>query len=253
MLMVVLRAVLATAMAQEPAGDQGSEAGRAYPFERAAPVPSRIRTYEIEFGARWRALTVPPAVLDIWWFDVNDPGWAYVDEPRPVVSGSAYGLEMGLRGPHANGIFWVEFVDSAMPEGYWDDVEEPENHLDGRWLSPSAGFGLVAAGGDAFYEAHIVKASRGHAGLSFVMGGGLGVGVVVGRIDQWNADDFGNPAYKRFLDGHPPDETARIPPILPIVDALVGLRLSAGDRWTLRAEGGVHGALAGGLSTTVLL
>lgn len=252
--MSLFLAVLVPAYAQDTA-QIDAEPGRAYPFARAAPIPSRIRTYAVEVGARWRALSVPPSMLDGWWFDANDPGWAYVDEPRPVVSGTAYGLEFGLRGNHANGVFWTEFVDSAMPAGYWDDVEDPADHLDGRWLSPSAGFGLVAAGGDALYEAHLVRpaSTAGRVGLSVVVGGGLGLGVVVGHLDQWNADDFGNPAYKRFLDGRPPDESANVPPVLPIVDALVGVRLTLGERWTLRAEGGLHGAPSAGLSTTVLL
>ncbi len=204
---------------------------------------------------RYRAIAVPASTIDGQWFDVNDPGWAYVDEPRPVVSGNAYGMEFGLRGTHANGVFWAEFIDSNMGAGYWDDVEEPADHLDGKWITPTAGFGLVAVGGDALYEVHLLSAGQtgGRVNLSFVAGGGLGVGVVVGRLDQWNPDDFGNPAYKRFLDGKPADEAAKIPPILPILDVLLGLRLSMGERWTVRGEGGIHGALSGGLSTTVLL
>lgn len=224
----------------------------AWSLESVAGTPTHDRSFDMEVGVRVRAVSVPRSVLDIWYFGKDDADWAYIED-RPRISGTAVGLEYVLRGASANGLFYAEFVDSGMTDGYWDDIEEPADHLDGEYLSPSRGLGLVAFGADYAYEAHLVKTAdtEGRFGLSVLIGGGLGLGVLAGRLDRWGPDDQGNPAYKRFLDGLPPDSDKEVPRVFPMVDVNAGLRFNLGDRASIRLEGGLHTLLYYGTSVGV--
>jgi hypothetical protein len=224
----------------------------AYPFEAAAPTPAHDRSFDMTFGVRLRSVSVPATILDIWFFDEDDPNWAYI-EPRPKIRGTAIGLEYGLRGKNGNGVFYAEFVDAAVDDGYWDDRELPEDHLNGDYLAPSPGLGLVAFGADYAYEAHMVRTSDtgGRIGASVLAGGGLGLGVLTGRIDRWRVDPQYNPSYKRYLDGLPPDSGSNVPRVYPMVDVNVGLRLDLGSRVLWQVEGGLHTLLYYGTSLAV--
>lgn len=224
-----------------------------YSLESIASTPAHDRQFDMEVSVRVRAVTVPRSVLDVWYFNKDSDDWAYIED-RPKISGHAVGLEYALKGASANGIFYAEFVDSAMTDGYWDDIEEPADHLDGDYLSPSKGLGLIAFGADYAYEAHLVKMAdtEGRFGLSFLVGGGLGLGILAGRLDRWGPDDQGNPSYKRYLDGLPPDSDKQVPRVYPMVDVNAGLRFNLGDRAVVRLEGGLHTLLYYGTSVGVM-
>jgi hypothetical protein len=225
-----------------------------YAFESIAPLPEGDRGFDIEVGVRLRSVSIPASLLDIWYFDADDPDWAWTD-PRPRIRGPAFGLETVIKNHNSNGFFYVEFVDSEMPGGYWDDVEEPADHLDGDFLVPSKGTSMVAFGANYAYEAHLlpIEKTEGRFGLSFLAGGGIGMGVLMGRLDTWSPDGDGNPAYKRWLDGLPPDSDKRVPRVYPMVDITGGLRFNLGDRVMVRAEGGLHTMLYYGTSLGVVL
>ncbi|MEQ1506555.1 MAG: hypothetical protein ABMB14_30280 [Myxococcota bacterium] len=224
-----------------------------YPFENVAPTPTHDRSYDMTFGIRLRSVSVPKSILDVWFYDADDPDWAYI-ESRPKLRGTALGLEYGLRGKTGNGLFYAEFIDAGLTDGYWDDVEPDANHLDGDYLAPSSALGLIAFGADYAYEAHIVRIEQtgGRIGVSFLAGGGLGLGVLAGRLDRWGPDSQGNPSYKRFLDGLPPDDGKKVPRVYPMVDLNAGMRFSFGDRVALRLEGGLHTLLYYGTSLAVV-
>ena len=222
-----------------------------FEFDGVAPEPSPARPYLLEIGFRGRMMSVPRSFLDIWYFNDDNANWAWI-EPRPEIRGLSLGVEVVMRNENNNGIFYAEYLDANVPAGYWDDIEDPANHLDGDYLRPSDGLGLVALGGNYAYEAHIVRSSdtAGRFGMSYLVGGGLGISVVTGFIDRWRPDDEGNPSYKRFLDGEPPDDIQKVPRVFPMVDVSTGMRFSFGDRAVFRLEGGLHtllylGATAG--------
>lgn len=223
-----------------------------YRFNGVAPKTRDHRNFGMEFGFRSRMVSVPKSLLDIWYFDIEDDNWAYI-EGRPKIQGYALGVEWVLKSKTANGFFWAEFMDSEMNAGYWDDIEEPPDHLDGDFLYPSPGLGLVAFGADYAYEAHLVRLreTQNRFGLSFLVGGGLGLGIMTGKLDRWGPDDDGNPSYKRFLDGVPADENKDLPRVYPIVDVNAGLRFNFGDRVVFRAEGGLHTLVYYGASAGV--
>lgn len=227
----------------------------AYPFEKVAPTPTHDRKFDLEVGIRFRNVSVPASVMDIWYFDDDDPDWAWIDG-RPKIAGTAMGLEFNLAAHNgSNGIFWAEYIDSRMKAGYWDDIEDQQSvdHLDGDWVAPSRGTGMVSFGGDYAYEALMVKSAQtdGRFAMGFLVGGGLGLGILVGELNRWTADDDGNPSYKRFLDGLPPDDDQNLPRVYPMVDVNAGLRFTFGDRVSWRLEGGLHTLLYYGSSLAV--
>lgn len=223
-----------------------------YPFSSIAPIPTHDRKYDMLVGVRVRSVSVPRSILDVWFFDADDPEWAYI-EPRPKVRGTALGLEYGLRGKTGNGTFYAEYVDAGVGDGYWDDIESPADHLDGDYLAPSAALGIIAFGADYAYEAHLFRTSQtdGRLGMSLLVGGGVGLGVLAGRLDRWGGDAQGNPSYKRYLDGLPPDDGKDVPRVYPMVDVEAGLRFDFGSRVMLEFDGGLHTMLYYGSSVAV--
>ena len=224
-----------------------------YRFDGVAPKTRDRRNFHMEFGFRGRWVSIPKSVMDIWYYDIEDEDWAFI-ERRPRIQGYALGVEYIVKGESANGLFYAEFIDSEINSGYWDDVEEPPDHLDGDFLDPSPGFGLIAFGVNYAYEAHILRTrdTQGRFGMSFLIGGGLGMSIMTGRMDRWGPDADGNPSYKRFLDGVPPDEDKRLPPVYPMVDVNAGLRMNFADRYVMRFEGGLHSLVYFGTTAGVM-
>lgn len=227
--------------------------GAGYTFDGVAPRVTSGRSFAMEFNFRGRMVSVPKSILDIWFHDATDESWAWI-EGRPRIHGYALGMELVVKNASANGIFYAEFIDSQMKAGYWDDVDSPPDPLDGDFLVPSSGVGMLTFGANYAYEAHIVESmdTMGRFGLSFLVGGGLGMGILTGNIDRWGPDDQGNPAYKRYLDGHPPDGGRPLPRAFPMIDINAGLRFTFGDRYVMRVEGGLHTLLYYGATAGVM-
>lgn len=223
-----------------------------YALEEAAPAPERERKVQHAAGIRARTLRLPAVLVDQRYSDAIDADWPW-SEPRPELSGSGVGLEFLIRGKRVNGIFYAEYVDSAMQAGYWDrrDTADP---LDGTYLAPGRAFGVLAVGATAAYEVHLVRTSTtaGAFGLSLLFGGGLGAGVFVGRLDAWGPDESGNPGYARFLLGQRPDSGFAIPPVIPILDVTAAVRFNVGDRVLATIDGGLHNAPYAGATLSVL-
>ncbi len=215
-----------------------------------------------EVSLRVRGMGAPKSILDTWYTDIEDwPSDFGVDEPRPSVKGYSLGLEYVMKGKTTNGIFYVDYFKSTMTDGYFDDRDDNfEDHLhDGHYLEPSKGLGFVTLGADVAYEVHILRTeqTKGKFGLSFLPGGGLGLMIVTGHIDQWKpvpyeegTDPAAASAYARYESGVAPTTELKIPPVLPVVDINLALRLNFGDRVVVRLEGGLHnlfyyGATAG--------
>ncbi len=227
-------------------------------LEGGAPPPGELvgvsgveysRKTPMELNIRGRWLTVPDSVLDIWYFNENDPGANPL--ARPKARGYAVGIEYVLKPRPTNWIFYVEYAGSLMQDGYFDDIEEPADHDDGDYIRPD-GFGLMVAG--ANYAHEIVAAPW----VSFMVGGGLGIAVVTGELTQWNGGDPDNAepdclpssaAYER-VDVCEDDGPKRLPGVLPMIDISGGVRFNLGDQGNIRIEGGLHdmiyvGAAAG--------
>jgi len=232
---------------EAPAPEPGAEAsGDGLEVQPAATG----RNFNMELGFRGRYLSVPDSILDIWFYDDDTAGYAY-SEPRPQVHAYSVGIEFVVKSEvteesngGSNGIFYVQYIDNLMPDGYWDDREEPADHLDGDYIAPTDNLGIVALGANYAYELHMVKTmnTNGNFGMSMVVGGGLGVGILIGELEYWRPD-AGTPSFERkddrdLLEGNKP-----VPPVLPLVDINIGFRFNFGDRFVLRLEGGLQDML----------
>ena len=199
----------------------------------------------MEIGFRGKSLSVPNSILDLWYFNENDGG---LSQPRPKVQAYSIGLEFVLKSRpedgdigSSNGIFYFDWMANLTDAGYWDDVEDPPNHLDGDYVVPTKNLGMLVVGADYAYEIHMVRTAQtnGNFGLSMLVGAGLGVGVLIGDLEYWG-NDQGIPAYTRFENGDPSDGIKRIPKVLPMLDVNIGLRFNIADRFVMRFEGGLH-------------
>lgn len=204
------------------------------------------RSYDMEMNFRLRKMSVPDNLMDIAFFSTeeikDDTG---LDLARPKIRGYAMGLEFVTKKDGANGLFYFEFADSLMEEGYWDDREgeADKDHHDGEWIVPSKNLGLLTLGANYGYEAFFVRTeqTQGNFGLSFLVGGGLGVGFLVGDVQYLAMNDQFVPAYVRAqMDEEPDGPKPGVIPVAPMVDLNAGLRFNFGDRAVLRLEGGLH-------------
>jgi len=240
----VIRSALLTALALAPslalAEDDRQVAKTAGVVDSDLPLKRDMR-YETNFRARY--LTVPSSVLDIWFFDNDDDG----ANPfaRPEVKAYAVGGEFVMKNKPANWIFYFEYVGNLMDEGYWDDVEQPAAHDDGDWVQP-AGMGLLVLGANYGHEIDATE------WLSFLFGGGLGIGVVTGELTNWAPGSASSndqetcltesPAYYR-KDYCAPDGAKRVPAVVPMVDISTSARFHFGDQANLRVDLGLHNML----------
>lgn len=214
------------------------------------------RTMLMEANLRYRYMAVPDSIMDIWFFDSDDEGANDFD--RPSVRMYAVGVEYVLKPRPTNWIFYYEYIGSLIEEGYWDDVEEPADHDDGDWVNPER-LGLHVVGANFAHEIEVTPSDR-DVWLSMLFGAGLGVGIVVGEMEQWHPggnEGIDNdclrqsPAYER-KDACPDDGTKRIPGLLPILDLSGSFRVNFADRANVRMDFGLHdmfylGAAAGGV------
>lgn len=238
------RPTLQRAALDDPDDDASEDDGASGGASQTAVAREKKLRKDLRFevGLRTRRISLPRDFLDFQFTDQDSDGWP-IDTDRPYINGFAYGMEFVIQSEKTAGIIWFSYWDSNMPEGYWDEVEDPPDYADGDWLRPTPNLGLITFGGDYAYAVPMVKLSqtRQAFGMDFMVGGGLGLGLMVGQLDRWIPSDSGEPAYVLVEQGEPPsDNPKKIPRVWPIVDVNLGFRFNFGDRVTLRLEGGLH-------------
>ena len=210
----------------------------------------------MEVGVRGRWLTLPDSFLNAWVYP-ESAGFQ-----RPHIGGWAAGAEYNLHTPGARWTFYGELYRFTMQAGYWDDVEDDDLHDDGNWLDPDTALGMVAIGANVGQEIPITS-DESNVWLGFDISGGLGIGLRTGNITKWYGgsnliedpvvDETCLPdssAYDR-KDSCDPDGFIKVPPVLPLLDFNLGLKIHMGEHAWLRLEGGLHdlfyaGGAAGG-------
>ncbi len=205
----------------------------------SAGQPERARDFLMEVNLRGRYMVVPDSILDIWYFNGSDDNGAHLE--RPSIRAYATGLEFCVRNDTQMGAFYFDYWGNLIEGGYWDDVEDPEDYLDGDWMEPSENFGVVNFGINYYYDMRLAK------WFSIVVGAGLGGAYVIGDLEQWDSKG-GEAAYKVHQDDPdaPPDDVYRIPSVVPVVDINAGVKFHINDRASIRLEGGLHNLLYGG-------
>lgn len=207
----------------------------------------------MEVGLRGRYMTMPASILNPWLFpDAGEPG-----SDRPKTAAWAAGAEFTLANPATQWTFYLERIQFLMGDGFWDDVEDPADHLDGYWIEPTGAFGMIALGANAGKEVRITNEDK-KVWLGFVVNGGLGLGITTGNLVHWRAGDSlisdpvadatclpDSPAYDRH-DDCGDDGNLNLPPVLPLLDLNLGLKLNFAEHGYVRLEGSFHDMFAFG-------
>lgn len=222
----------------------------------AAPVYEdkirpEYRGMRFEVGVRLGWAGAPDGLLDIWFTNTADPGWP-LPTGRPSINAVTYGVEFWFEKRHQVGIVYFDVVQGVIPEGLWDDRDtNGVQYYEGDYWKPTAFFGAVVLGINGGYDAPIVHMADNEQqiGFSFVITGGAGVAVLVGRIDTWSYDYVsGTSSWELYQGGFASDGTEDFgSPVWPVPDLQLGFKLNVKDRFTMRFEGGLHGGLAAGL------
>lgn len=213
---------------------QDEEAPAAAPA--AGDAPAKTRPFLMEVNLRGRYMAVPDSVLDIWYFNGTDDGGAHLE--RPKIRAYTVGLEWAIRNDSQMGAFYFDYFGNLIKPGYWDDVEDPPDYLDGDWVEPSQDFGIVAFGINYYYDMRL------HKVFSIVVGAGLGGAYIIGDLEQYDGKD-GEPAYKVREDNPDaePDDVYRVPTVVPILDVNAGIKFHINERANIRLEAGLHNLL----------
>ncbi len=228
------------------------------PAERAGqtetPGTTTRRTAQMEANLRYRMLSVPDSVLDIWYFDEDDAGANPFK--RPSVKAWLVGAEYVVKPAPTNWTFYFEYMGNAIDEGYWDDVEDGAvNHDDGSWVTPE-GFGAIIVGTNIGSEIPITNPDA-DVWLSLMPSGGLGIVFMTGELVEWNPGGdpenvepdcyTDSPAYVR-KDYCAADGTTRVPGVLPMLDVTVSAKVNFANRAHIRLDGGIHDLLYFGVA-----
>ncbi len=229
----------------------------------AATAAPKKRSYLMEVGFRGRYMAVPGDLLDAFVSAHDDDG---VYPERPEIAAYALGLEFVVKEKSANGIFYIEYMNPMIEAGYWDDADrgspDPD---DGSWVEPK-NFALITIGANYAYELHATN------WLSFLFGAGLGGGIVLGDLYEWQAGEDPSDPEGNNNNAEPDcgsqdqaflrkDECAHdaelvadgdIPPVIPFVDINIGFRFKISDKASIRLEGGLHNMFYGGGAVSVV-
>ena len=214
-------------------------------------MTSRPITFQV--GFRVRRIQLPGAVLNGPFGHPGQDGWPLGDDKRPEIGFMSYGAELAISGREGrkSALIWFSYWDSTMREGYWDDIEDPYDPLDGHWIRPSNNYGYASVGASYAHSAPLVKSgsTNGVFELGFHSAIGLGVIVQTGTLERWEQANDGTPAYLLATNGEPANHgEAEVPKILPVLDATIGFEMVFVDRVVLRLEGGLHNVFTYGLA-----
>lgn len=219
------------------------------PTEPAAAAPAEADDGGIGTNIRYRYLTAPRAIINTWYNDTDDWTGEYANLERPGIGAHVVGLEFAIEPRPASFLIYAEYWKVQMGEGYWDDKDDgAQEQTDGDWLAPSK-LGMVAAGVDFGHEFELSDSSA-DVWVGFRMGGGLGIGIPTGQIEQWHpgANFSTEPTNNCEPDLYaidrqavcPADETLGLPPVLPILDMDLAFRFHFAQTGILRIDAGIH-------------
>jgi hypothetical protein len=223
-------------------------------------VTSGSEQAEYGVGLRARYISVPK-----WYLN------AFTDESVPL-SSAAFGGEFTLRrGPDFDWVFGVEYAFASPPDGNWlgngKDAGSKTDyvHFDN--------FGLVSIDAMAMWN------KRFSRWFTLTYGAGLGVAIPTGKLIRASSAKNGvqdadcDPDHLDTASCHPPGcgadgvctdaelaameanpkdgqsdpeapaaayESSDIPPVLPVIQAMIGARFTLSRHFEVRVEGGFH-------------
>lgn len=207
-------------------------------------TPEPAQDIEYGVGVRLRSVWVPKSVLEL-----------FVDRAADGAQNVGLGVDLTRRRGTTELQLGFEYERVQVGQGVWinkgdnvaagdeaDYVLNPDssgNHL--AWFTLEFTF---------LNHAEITK------WLSFRYGGGIGLGILLGELDHYNVvcngatnanpepgcvpDRFGGGATYSDDPGGPTPVAYNLPPVFPVVNAILGFQLKPSDKITINLEGGIR-------------
>jgi hypothetical protein len=203
-------------------------------------VPQEV---EYGLGVRLRSVWVPKSVLEL-----------FVDRSAGGAQNFGLGVDLTRRRGTTELQLGFEYERVNVGQGVWinkgDDVANGDEA--DYVLSPNSSghqLGWFTIEFTFLNHAEITK------WLSFRYGGGIGLGVIIGELDHYNVlcngatnanpepgcvpDRFnGTATYTE--PGGPTPVAYDLPPVFPVVNAILGFQLKPSDKMTINIEGGIR-------------
>jgi hypothetical protein len=191
-------------------------------------------------GARGRYFFIPTAVLNL-----------FMDHSTALNTFSV-GAEVVRSKGDLDIVFSLDYSDGSPPDGlYLEQGDDPAVFGQYPDYTEFDGLALLSVDASFIWHANITKQ------IQFRYGAGLGIGVVLGTIYQTDtmcppgttADNLDNENFCTRVPGtrHESDD---VPPVLPVVNVLLGFRFKLADQVAINLEGGFRDGFFVGLGTT---
>jgi len=227
--------------------------GDADPRCHSAATPESDVEYGV--GLRLRSVWVPKPVLEL-----------FLTRAAGGAQNFGYGLELTRRRGTTELQLGFEYEHVNVGQGVWinkgDDVSAGDEA--DYVLSPGSSghqFGWFTAEFTFINHAEISKT------FAIRYGGGLGIGVILGELDHYNVicngatnsapepgcvpDRFGGAATYSPDPGGATQVKYDLPPVFPVVNAILGLQIRPTDKLTINLEGGIRTLPFVGISSSM--
>ncbi|HET7505012.1 MAG TPA: hypothetical protein VFK02_28505 [Kofleriaceae bacterium] len=211
---------------------------------------------EVEYGVgvRLRSVWVPRSVLEL-----------FVERAAGGAQNFGFGVDLTRRRGTTELQLGFEYENVTVGDGVWinkgDDVARGDEA--DYVLSPDdSGHHL------AWFTFEFTFLNHAEINRTFAVryGGGLGIGVLIGELDHYNVIcaagatnrtpepgclpmRFQGPA--QYSEGTETQVAYGLPPVFPVVNAIVGLQIRPSRRMTINVEGGIRTLPFVGVSSSV--
>jgi hypothetical protein len=214
------------------------EAGAAMVEEEIEP---EART-KMGVGLRLRYVTIPQFLINL-----------FVDHSTTMTS-FGIGGEFVRRKGNFDIVVGVEYENVSPPDGLYQEKGENPS-ADGQYPDLTEFDGLALLGLDVAFIWH----ANLHERVQLRYGAGLGIGLVLGKVYQTDTmcpagttlDDLDNVDQCPIATGATRDE-ADVPPVVPIVNLLVGFRVKVNEQVYLNIDGGFRNMFFFGVGTNYM-
>lgn len=192
---------------------------------------------QIGIGARFRYIFLPTAVLNL-----------FLDHSTSMNSVS-FGGEVIRRKGNLDIVFGLEYANISPSNGlYLEKGKNPSLMTDQPDYVTFDNFSMVSVDGTFIWHSDLTDI------IQFRYGAGIGIGFLLGDIKKQKASCSSTTTVNQLDDPHacdPVSTTVRIsdkPPVVPIVNLLLGLRFKLKDLVSINVEAGFRDVFFTGVS-----
>lgn len=239
----------------------GDDKAKAQPEASAAPadppatsgLSSGETPVEYGIGVRARSVWVPKAVLEL-----------FIERAAGGAQNYGYGVDLTRRRGTTELQLGFEYEHINVGQGVWinkgDDVSAGDEA--DYVLGPKASGHQLS-----WFTIEFTFLNHAEISKMFALryGGGIGVGILRGELDHNNIlcvgatnatpepgcvpTRFGGQG--QYSEGTETQEAYKLPPVFPVVNAILGLEIRPNSHWTINLEGGIRTLPFFGVSSSV--